>query len=359
MRLLERYALKSFIASFVFCTIMLIVVVVVGDVISILEDIFRRSIPLSDIFAFYLNLAPFAFVNMVPFSALLAGVYVFNSMSKTHELTAVISSGISLWRLVRPILVFTGLLCIVVFIVNDRLVPDTMLRANRIKEERIRSTNGERVIKDVAFWGEGGLILFAREYDVNELRFSDVTLHLHDRDNVLMEKISAAEVQWEEEEWIAKSVISFSRDEDGLFGTDPDVRARKPVGISESPHEIERAQWDVQYMSFESLKEHIDRFRRTSPRAVRRFTVDLHHKLAFPFVALITLLVGIPFSVETGRTSALIGMAKGIFFAMLYLPVMALSLALGKAGVIPPVLSAWLGHIVFGMVGVVYINRKS
>jgi lipopolysaccharide export system permease protein len=85
----------------------------------------------------------------------------------------------------------------------------------------------------------------------------------------------------------------------------------------------------------------------------------LHYKLALPFTALITVLVGVPFSISTGRASALVGMAKGISIAILYLPVMAFCLALGKGGILPPFFSAWITNIVFIFIGIYFINSKS
>jgi len=71
------------------------------------------------------------------------------------------------------------------------------------------------------------------------------------------------------------------------------------------------------------------------------------------------VLVGIPFSITAGRVNALIGMAKGIIVPMLYLPMMALSLALGKGGVLPPLIAAWLTNVVFIAWGVRLINDRS
>ena len=112
-------------------------------------------------------------------------------------------------------------------------------------------------------------------------------------------------------------------------------------------------------MSFHQLREYIKLFGNDSKDTVRRLLVDLNYKLAFPFTALITVLIGAPFSIETGRASPLIGMARGITIAILYLPVMAISLALGKGGSLPPFISAWLAILIFTGAGIYYVNRKS
>ena len=118
-------------------------------------------------------------------------------------------------------------------------------------------------------------------------------------------------------------------------------------------------QWDPRFMSFSQLKNYLKVLKVGSYSTIRRLLVDLNYKLSFPFTALITVLVGVPFSIATGRASALIGMAKGMTVAIMYLPVMAVCLALGKGGILPPVVAAWLSNFIFAGVGIYFINRKS
>ena len=158
---------------------------------------------------------------------------------------------------------------------------------------------------------------------------------------------------------MGEDVIVFRVDPAGDFSEDPGVYKKKRIFIGERPENLINNQWDPRFMSYGQLKQYLKIFRIGSPSTLRRLLVDLNYKLAFPFTALITVLVGVPFSIETGRASALIGMAKGIMAAILYLPVMAVCLALGKGGALPPAVSAWLSHIIFAVIGIYLVNRKS
>ena len=122
MKILESYVLRSFIGAFFFCITLLIVVGIIGDILGFIDEIFKKNIPLSSILSFYFYLAPFAFVNMIPFACLLSTVYVFNSLSKNHEVTAVIASGVSLWKLLRPVLIATFILCLATFIIISEMI---------------------------------------------------------------------------------------------------------------------------------------------------------------------------------------------------------------------------------------------
>lgn len=363
MRILEKYVFKSFIISFIFCTVLLIVIGIVGDILGFLDDIFKNNIPLGSILLFYFYLAPFAFVNMVPFSGLLSAVYVFNSLSKNHEVTAVIASGLSLWKLLRPVLLIAFVLSLITFIVNDKFVPGTMQKANSIKQNDLEQDKNKKgsEVKDIAIYGKGDQIIFATSFSSSEKVLKNVTIHKQNEDHKIVEKISANTLKWEEKGgWVGFDVIIFKVGPDGKFLGDPEVYKSKDIFIEEIPRDFLINQWDPRFMSYEQLKKHIEIFKMGSPSAANRLRVDLNHKLAFPFTIMITILVGVPFSIETGRSAnALVGMAKGITMATLYLPVMAISLALGKAGALTPVCAAWFSNILFAAFGIYMVNLKS
>ncbi|NQT32715.1 MAG: YjgP/YjgQ family permease [Candidatus Omnitrophica bacterium] len=362
MQLLEKYVFKGYIAAFLLCVVLLIVLGIIGDILGFIDDIFKHGISFASILSFYFYLAPFAFVNMVPFACLLSAVYVFNTLSKNHEVTAVIASGISLWKLLKPILLTTFVLCLITFIVNDRFVPKTMQKANQIRQEELeqgKSAYGSK-IRDITVYGEGDQLIYAKAYSPKEKTLEGVIIHKQDQSHAIYEKVSARLVKWMGSgRWMGEDVIVFKVDGSGNFIGDPGVFKKKEIILQETPELFANNQWDPRFMSYRQLKRYLEIFNVGSPATVRRLLVDLNYKLSFPFAALITVLVGVPFCIETGRASALIGMARGITVAILYLPVMAVSLALGKGGVLPPVVAAWLSIVLFAALGAYYVNRKS
>ncbi|MFH1665381.1 MAG: LptF/LptG family permease [Candidatus Omnitrophota bacterium] len=362
MRILEKYVLKSFIGSFLFCIVLLIVLGIIGDILGFIDDIFKNNIPLGSILLFYFYLAPFAFVNMVPFACLLSAVYVFNSLSKNQEVTAFITSGLSLWKLLRPVLLTTFAICLVTFIVNDKYVPSTMEKSSRIRQEKLETTDGKTgsEMKDLAICGKGDQIIYARSFNPGTNVLKDVIIHRQDSSRRITGKVCAQEVKWEPAEgWVGEGVIAFHVDADGKFKGEPEVLERKRLLIYETPEDFRNNQWDPKFMSYGQLKDYLNGFPGGLKNTVRRLQVDLNYKLALPFTALIVVLMGVPFSIETGRSNALLGMARGILAGILYLPVMAVSLALGKSGVLPPLVSAWSANILFAGIGIYFVNKKS
>ncbi|MBF0493638.1 MAG: LptF/LptG family permease [Candidatus Omnitrophica bacterium] len=364
MRILQKSVFWEYFTAFIFSAMLLIVLGIIGDVLGFLDDIFKNNIPLASVFSFYLNFLPFAFVNMVPFACLLAGVFVFSNLSKNHEVVAIITNGISIWSVVRPIMFLTFIICLVTFIVNEKVVPSTLDKAEQIKHQELESVKykaSKTVIRNFSIYGEGDLLIFAKKYYPYENKLEDVIIYKQNEQQVVTSKINARISEWNRKGhfWMAFDCLVFNLDENGKFVGEPQTLKTMKLPVKETPLEFLRGKHDPKLMNYADLKRYIMLLSKNSPSSATRLIVDLNYKIAFPFTALVTVMMGIPFCISVGRVNTLVGMAKGIVCAFTYVPVMAVCLALGKSGVLNPYLASWLAMAVFGLAGIILISRVS
>jgi len=187
----------------------------------------------------------------------------------------------------------------------------------------------------------------------------DVITHEQDARNDLVLKASAYRVYWRDDikRWQGSDVVLYKMNNSGEFVGEPTVFKEMDMNITETPTDFINNQWQPEYMSFMQLKRYINIFATSNERTYRRLLVDLNYKIAFPFACIVTILISAPFALSTGRGAALTGMAKGIVVALFYIPLMALGLALGKGGILPPAISAWFSNIILGGLGIYLINK--
>ncbi|OGW76038.1 MAG: hypothetical protein A2Z72_02190 [Omnitrophica bacterium RBG_13_46_9] len=143
----------------------------------------------------------------------------------------------------------------------------------------------------------------------------------------------------------------------GQFIGDPVVSEEMDIPITETPNDFVNNQWRPEFMSYVRLKRYIEIFATGSKKTYQRFLVDLNYKISFPFTCIVTILISAPFALSTRRGGALLGMAKGIVIALLYIPTMAIGLALGKGGMLHPVIGAWFSNIIFGVLGIYLLSK--
>ncbi len=361
MIIFEKYIFKSFIVTFLFCVFILWTLYVIGDIFGFLDEILRERIPVSSLMAFYWNMTPFILTQLIPVSALIACVFVLGNLNRHSEITAMRASGISIWGMLRPMLMVAFVISLSVFVLNDKLLPPAMKAAGRIRYEKLdvgkRSQSSSIKIHNIAVYGYGNRIIFVREFDIKNNIARDIIMHQHDTQNDLIRKISAFEMRWIDQKWLGKDVVIYKVNNKGEFIGEPAIHEEAFIDISETPTEFINNQWKPEYMSVAQLRRYMSVFETGSKRVYRRLLVDLHYKFAFPFTCMVLIIISAPFSLSTARGGALMGMAKGIVVALLYIPVMAISLALGKSGVFPAVFSAWFSNILFTGLGIYMIKK--
>jgi lipopolysaccharide export LptBFGC system permease protein LptF len=99
-------------------------------------------------------------------------------------------------------------------------------------------------------------------------------------------------------------------------------------------------------MTYGELRNYIRQLR-ASGANVTSYLVELQRKIAFPLVTVVMTLIAVPFAITTGTRGALYGIGIGIVLAIIYFIVMSLFVALGKGGLLTPVLAAWAPNLIF------------
>ena len=148
-------------------------------------------------------------------------------------------------------------------------------------------------------------------------------------------------------------------DNTGRILSEPTFYSEKIINLKERPSDFAYKEWHSEYMSYAQLKNYIKNFRGTSTKLVRGLLVDLHQKVSFSVISLIIILIGAPFALITTRGGVMIGVGMSLAIGLLYYACIAISIAFGKAGILSPIAAAWIGNIVFGIIGIYLINKRT
>jgi lipopolysaccharide export LptBFGC system permease protein LptF len=114
----------------------------------------------------------------------------------------------------------------------------------------------------------------------------------------------------------------------------------------ETPEDFGTEQVEATMMNYGELRDYIDRLGE-SGFSIAEQEVELHRKLAFPFVTLVMTLIAVPFGVTTGRRGALYGIGLALALAVSYLVISHIFIAFGNASMLPPLLAAWATNLLF------------
>ena len=355
MKLLDRYLLREFIGYLALGLTGFIVIFVVVDIFEKIDVFLDHHASLDLIARFYLYRAPEVVVQVMPVALLLATFLALGQLNKFGELTAMRAVGLSLVRILMPVLAIAAGAALVALALSEVVVPKANRERDDIYDEQIqnlrRETTAER--PDLTYLGTAGRIWYARLYLVNERRLHEVSVQEFAGDQ-LKRRIDASECTWDGKQWV------FTAGIERTFVGDREIAQpfdRKRIeGLRERPEDFAKESRNPGEMNFFELKTFVDRLR-ASGGAVAKYLVDLHLKLAFPLVNFIVVMIGASLATQLRLQSAAVGFGLSVAISFLYYGFMRTGQALGHTGALPPYAAAWIGDAVFGIVALVMLYR--
>jgi lipopolysaccharide export system permease protein len=364
MKILDKYIAKYFILPLLYCILAFIVLYVIIDIFGRLDEILKQNIRLGTLWEYYLSMIPLIIIQTTPVASLISTMQVLGTLNKYGEITAMRSSGISIYRILMPFIYIGFAITILIFGVSEKILPQSMRKAESIKENFMENNDknkpiNKKTISNIALCGKNNRLIFIDNFDDSSKTAVGITILEQDKKDSVSLKINAYEAKWLGGKWLFSNVLAYKLDNKGMVLGSPEFFQEKMISM-ESPKDLIAKGTNYEYMGFQDLSNYIKNFSEASPKLIARLRVDLHQKISLPFTSLVVILIGAGFALRTrqrGKATALLGIGISIVIGFIYYAFMASCIALGKSGALPPFLSAHLANILFGLVGIILIRN--
>ena len=365
MRLLDRYLLRELCVPLIYCLAGFLIFWVSFDLFGDLEDFQNAKLGVGEVARYYLVKTPELLVTVLPVALLLALLYALTHHARHNEMIAMRAAGLSLGRISLPYLAVGLVLSLILFYLNEQLVPDSSERAEAIKKGR-----QQQRVADL--WQRGVNFRNATENRIWNIAAFNTATH----------EMVEPHVEWTLPDGTRKQLIANRGGRTNgmwvfydveLYSYPPDVdfdrAASRPMrtnevvinDLMETPEDIQlqlkfqrmnaieaakRTQLSLAEIFY--LREHLELNRRDRALLETQF----HARLAQPWTCLVVVLVALPFGASTNsRRNVLVGVASSIFIVFVYFVLLRIGLALGTGGYIPPWVAAWLPNAFFAGMG--------
>lgn len=360
MRRHDRYVLKAFWGTFLAVLLFFSVLVIVLDLSERVAKLTRfwgaieaagRS-PIGVLAEFYGTLLPFMWLKLMPFCVPSAAAFCLARLIRHNELTPLLTAGVSMRRVVWPIVLSTVLIVLGMFVMQETLVPN-LSRRNMETWRLLNRSEPDRISRVPHFHDAGGGRLSMEAYRPLARRMDAVMITFWDANGAPTEWYRYPELAWDEARraWIAGhggTRIPAKWDAPGEQQFPIGARSAAPLVASAALIEIALTAKKTPGLSLRQVAELAD----ANPDSPH-FVVLKHEMLTVPLATLVLLLLTLPFSFRVARRtkSAVPGMVGALIVAALFFGAHFLTGSLARAGDWNPVVLAWLPTVLFGSLG--------
>ncbi|MCZ6677937.1 MAG: LptF/LptG family permease [Candidatus Poribacteria bacterium] len=352
MRILDRYILTEYLRAFISTLAFFIALVIIVRLLD--KDIKRFDENSSYITAIQIVLyqAPRRIMEVVPLASFLATFFVLGRKVQSGEIAAMQTAGISIYRIVAPLLVSTFLVCLIFVVFYNQVASPAYHRANQLQRGEKISWRRSR---NVVFKGKHNRLFYIRDLDLEHATIDRMTIYEFQPNGRISQIIFAHTAKWSPNAWHLTKGFIRRFDGDGEIAFEPFVA--KQIERAEEPERFAGSDKDLRAMKIGELRRQIQ-YKRSAGQATRREQVRLHHKLAYPFAAFVVVLIGAPISLRFGRAGFFAGLLIAFFLVFMY---WGLSLAtlegLGENGKLPPAVACWGANVLYAILGIFLIYK--
>lgn len=355
MKKIDLYIIKKFLGTFVFAISMLAVVIIVFDISEKIDDFVEHNAPFGEIvFDYYINFLPY-FINL--FSALftfIAVIFFTSKMAFNTEIIAILSSGVSFRRMLRPYMLASAIIGLVSFLLANFVIPVTN---QTMLDFQYKYLKAEREVKNrnIHMQIAPGTHIYVETYNADRDLARRFTIEHFDKDE-LVSKLRADYARWDtvNNSWTLSNWVQ--RDIDGKMET-LTKGTSKDTTIALTPRDFIVNLDDLKTMDWWELRNFIRKEKMKGASNVLEYELEKQERIAFPFANIILTLIGVAISSRKVRGGIGMHLGIGITLTFSYILFMQITTVFSANGSLPPVIAVWIPNVVYGIISVYLIRR--
>lgn len=349
LKIIDLYIIRKFLSTFFLSITLILAIAVVFDVSEKIDDFIENGATLKKIvFEYYLNFIPYFGVLFSSLFTFISVIYFTSRMAINSEIIAILNSGMSFRRLLRPYLISSLIIAGVAFYLNDQVIPKANIVKLNFEEQYVHNAPKRFNERNFHRQIEPGVYVYLDHYITNTKIGYNFTLEKFDG-NKLISKLVADRIRWDTtiNKW--SLYRWYQRDIDGLHEVLTSGREKDTL-ISITPEDFERRLNVVETMSLKQLDKFIAQQKMQGETNVKAYEIERHKRISFPFSTFILTFIGV--AVSSRKTRGGIGMqiALGVIISFGYILFMQFSSQFAIGGLLPVELAVWLPNIIFVIV---------
>ncbi|WP_167619763.1 LptF/LptG family permease [Maribellus sediminis] len=345
---IDFYISKKYLGTFFYAISLILSIAIVFDISENLDEFISKDIPTRDIVIdYYMNFIPYFGNLFSPLFTFIAVIYFTSKMAYNTEIIAILSSGVSYSRLMRPYMVSATIITLLSFFLGNFIIPPANNTMINFKEKYIKSrTTGTE--RNVHRQIEPGVYIYLQSFTENNIGYR-FTLERFDGAK-LTEKLTAQNIRWDEEtgKWIINSYWKriihddYEELENGY---------RMDTTLNMSPKDFKVLKDEMETYKTPELIKEIELMKMRGVNYVE-WEIEKHKRMANPFSTFILTIIGVSLASRKVKGGLGFHLGLGLLLAFSYILFMQISTVFAISGSTPPFVAVWIPNLMYAVIAV-------
>lgn len=358
--LIDRHLLREMAASFALGLVTFTFVLLMDQMMRLMDLIINKGAPVGVVLRLISYILPFSFTVTIPMSVLLAVLATYGRVSSEGEAIVLKTSGLSLYRLMAPGVLF-GVVATFATLWISTLVQPSSTKAFKTLTHQLYHTHALTALENGIFNTEyPGLVIYVDHSEKTDGTLQGI-LVIDQRTRDDQHLIIAQEGKLLNTDEEAETPIGLQLSKGTLQISSRDNPARY--------RHLDFETYDLQILTGGTLAETVARVRQSKEMNLEELRaeiarlnkggdkawplqVELHKKFALPIACLILSMIGAPLALRIKKAGRGVSLALSVAFAVFYYILLATGESLGSRGRIDPALGVWFPNLTLGIIAI-------
>lgn len=349
MKKLDWYIIIKYLTTFFYTIALIIVIVIIFDISEKIENFIETQAPLNEIiFNYYLTFIPFFTNVFAPLFTFISVIYFTSRMATNSEIIAILSSGVSYRRMMRPFVLTSLLLAIMSFFLINFVIPKTNITRFEFEDKYVNKKRN-RSYRDIHLQNKSGELLYVETFNQWDLRGRNFTLESIDTTG-LSYKLHANSILFDTltERWILYDYWERTLQEDGsdILVSGDELDTVFNIRPKDLTTDVQRAE----LMDYIELNHFIEDERLKGSENVVFYEVEKHKRFSFPFSTIILTLIATSISSRKVRGGIGLHLALGLLLAFTYIVLLQISTVFAQNSNLSPIIAVWIPNFIYALI---------
>lgn len=357
MHKLDFYIIRKFLGTFFFSIALIISISIVFDFSENVDEFIEKNAPTEAVvFDYYLNFIPY-FANLFsPLFVFISVIFFTSKMASNTEIIAILASGISFRRMLRPYLISSLFLGILSFYLNNFLIPESNKKRLNFRYTYINNPY-KNEDHNIHLQLDSNSYAYMESYNTERDVGIKFSLEKFDKKGALRYKLLGDFVKWDttKDKWVIQNY--YERYIDGLSEKINRGLAKDTV-LNMVPKDFVNRDEDVEMLDYSELNAKIEEEKFRGSKMVVWYEVEKYKRQAFPFASVVLTFIGVAIASRKVRGGIGMHLGFGLLISFTYILFMKVTQTFSTNGGLDPIIAMWIPNILFGILAA-YLLKKA
>lgn len=363
MKILDWYIVKKFLSTFFFAIFLFAIISVVIDVGEKTDDFVKSGWTFSQIVMnYYIAFVPHIVALLFPLFVFIAVIFFTSKMAGRVEIIAILASGTSFARFLRPFFFTSLVLAGGLYYMNSYVIPiadikvayfvDVYVHGNSNYNKLVADNNKPGLYYRVDSFSYAGI----RNFDTASKSGGPFYMYRIKHDS-LDYNLRATTIKWDtaRKKWKLEGI--FERRINGLKESIK-MTPERTMNFTFRPSDLTTDEYAQNKMTTPQLERHVQMEKQRGGEDINTFEIELFRRQATPVSVIVLTMIGAIIGSKKVRGGSGAHLAIGFVAAAIFILMDRFSTIFSTKGNFPPMIAAWLPNIVFSIVAI-YLYRRS